>query len=307
MQKKLSYTILAIAAVLMFFTSCQKDENWNSTDAVVNMGKATYNVKESKGLFSVPVAVTGEQNGDIEVTVEVVANDPKCVEDTHYIVTSKKVIIPASKKEVNIEVKAIDDRIINEDRSFTIKIANAKGAKIGTETTTLVTLMDNDDIPYDRMDGIWIVTANENGQTVSWETKLSTIVDEDEEGYGTQITMSPWMVNGQEVYDIISLNLKFSYNTSSQTASVEFLLGDVMAEELDFRQKEEETNLASCTLRSATTTATGYKTNGSITGAVNEDFTKITLDSPLVGLIYDTNDVLTYMWFYYTDIVLTRK
>ncbi|MCD8237335.1 MAG: hypothetical protein LUD00_11990 [Prevotellaceae bacterium] len=157
-MKKIFLLIAACTGLL--FTSCGDDEKFNTGDAVVSMGQAEYSVKENKGLFSVPLSVTGTQNGPIEVTVGVTATDDNCVEDTHYLITSKTVTIPASKTTGRTEIKLVDDHIINEDHTFDLNITNVKGAKLNsTLATTHVTILDNDDIPYDRMGGSWTVTA----------------------------------------------------------------------------------------------------------------------------------------------------
>lgn len=287
----------------------------NTGAATVSMGAATYSVKENRGLFTIPVVVAGEQNGDIKVEVEVKSVSANCEVDKHFIVTSTEVVIPASKKSVNIEIKSIDDRIINEDRQFQITIVKAEGASIGTEKNTLITLLDNDDIPYDRMDGIWVVTASdllaEQPTDISWETRLTTVVDEDADGYGSLITMSPWRMWTGDTYEgaiDIAHSLLFSYNASSQTATVTLKLGEIMCEGIILGgENEDGFNLTNCFMRSATPTQTNYTISGSVIGSVNSDFTKISFNLPLMGLLYDANGMPFSYWFYYNNIELTKK
>lgn len=308
--------IMLLMAFLML--GCEDDVKLNNyADAIVSMGQANYTVKENKGLFTVPIHVQGDRNGAVEVDVEAKSTDPACVEDVHYLVTSKHIIIPHDKSVGYVEIKAIDDRAINPDRSFSIRIVNVRGAKIAdVQQETLVTLMDNDDIPYDRMAGKWVVTATDllqegGAQEVSWETTLTTVVDEDEDGYGKNITMSPWRMFNGETYEgmlDITHNLVFRYNAASQTASLDIKLGQVMAEGFALGgENEDGMNLTNCTLRSATASMNSYTTNGTVVGTVNEDFTQITFNLPLMGLLYDASNRPFSYWFYYTDIVLTRK
>ncbi len=318
-MKKLLY--IALLSVLgLFCVSCFDDATINSTGtAVVSMAKTAYQVKENKGLFYIPILVSGERNGDVEVDIEVTPSSANCQENVHYLVTSKHLVIPAHKNSVNVEIKAIDDRSINEDRSFMLIIKDVKGAvKADSDTQkTLITLLDNDNIPYDRIDGTWIVTAVNRlnssgvGDSVSWNAQLRTVPDEDGEGYGTLVTMSPWrMWNGDTYEGVLPIQhtLSFRYNASSQTATLNLKLGEVMASEFALGgENEDGLNLTSCTLLSATPTSLNYTTNGNLVGTVNEDFTKITFNLPLMGLLLDANNTPFSYWFWYEDIVLTKK
>ncbi len=316
-MKHLIY-ICSFILTALFLTACEDDSNLNTfADATVSMGQGTYSVKENKGLFLVPVSVKGDRNGAVEVDVEVKSTDPTCVEDRHFLVTSKHIIIPHDKNVGYVEIKAVDDRIINDDRQFVLRIVNVRGARIAqTDLETTVILIDNDDIPYDRLGGTWIVTATDMLQEnspvqVSWETQLITVADEDEDGYGTTVTMSPWRMWNGETYEG-TLNivhpLVFHYNEASQTASLDLKLGQVMVEEIIMGgENEDGFNLTNCLMRSATPTQTGYTTNGTVVGTVNEDFTRITFNLPLMGLLYDANSMPFSYWFFYTDLTLTRK
>lgn len=316
-MKKFLYIIVAAFAVgasTLTLSSCSDDDTINSAAATVSMGQSTYSVKENKGLFTVPVMVSGEQNGDIKVTVEVKSLSANCIVDENVIVTSTEVVIPSSKKSVNIEIKSVDDRVINDDRQFSITLVHAEGATISeTEKTTLITLLDNDDIPYDRMDGEWIFTAvnmfKEDTPVESWETRLTTVVDDDEPGYGSVITMSPWTIWSGDSYDFISHTLLFKYNASSETATVTFKLGEKMSEELVLGGEDEDGfDLTNCTLRSATSSPmSGYTMSGSVVGTVNSDFTEIKFNLPLEGIIFDAKGVPYSPWFLYESITMTKK
>lgn len=304
--------------VSLFMVSCDDESALNTFgDAKVCMGESTFKVKESKGLFLVPISVVGERNGAVEVDVEVKSNDPACQEDVHYMVTSKHIIIPHDKSVGYVEIKSVDDHEINPDRSFTIQIVGVRGAQLAEEaTSTLVTLLDNDDIPYERMAGTWIVTATdmlqeEGPMQISWEARIQTVDDESEDGYGSMLTMKPWRMWNGETYegqlDILH-DLIFHYNASSQTATVDLKLGQIMAEDFALGGEDEDgLDLTSCTLRSATASLTGYTTMGNVVGKVNEDFSQITFNLPIMGVLYDARNIPFSQWFYYTDIVMTKK
>ena len=86
--------IYALLLTSFLFVACSEEESWNSSDVTVNMAQEEVLVKESAGIFNVPVTVSGELNGPIKVTVEVTeAGENPAMEDVHYIVTSKSIVI----------------------------------------------------------------------------------------------------------------------------------------------------------------------------------------------------------------------
>lgn len=121
--------------------------------------------------YDIPIIVTGEPNGAVRVTVTITAaaqNGAK--EGENFVVTTKTLNISADKKVANVQFYPKGDRVINDDRSFTVTIAEAKGATIGTQASTEVTLLDNDLIIsqlYPTIDGIWnwAYAGGEEGET----------------------------------------------------------------------------------------------------------------------------------------------
>lgn len=309
-------TLLLLAGAT--FVSCSEDEKMNTSNATVSFFTAEHSVKESKGIFNVPVIVTGEQNGPIEVNIEVSSNDANCKEDVHYLITSKKLIIPANKKEVNVEIKAVDDRIINEDRHFSLHIASTNGATIDSNHATAnIILMDNDDIPYERMSGVWTVTAknllSESGEDpISWEMNLN-IVDDDDPSYGSVITSTPWAAwdgsipvfdeNGQT----LSHTMSFYHNESTGKTTVDMKMGTIMASNLNFGTAENGADLSNATIRSATMGLTGLMYTGNITGIVNDDFTEIKFSNPVYLIIYSTAGNPTMYYGGFDNITLKLK
>ena len=107
--------IYALLLTSFLFVACSEEESWNSSDVTVNMAQEEVLVKESAGIFNVPVTVSGELNGPIKVTVEVTeAGENPAMEDVHYIVTSKSIVIPADATGGNIEICAVDDNDITQ-------------------------------------------------------------------------------------------------------------------------------------------------------------------------------------------------
>lgn len=146
--------MMAGAAVLL--TACSSDE-WNTDSGVtVEMANATMKVKENAGKFYVPLKLTGTTNGPVKVSVAVSEyTESPAKEDVHYILTSYSVVFPNDSADVKLEFVAVNDMDINDDRSFIVTITNVEGATLGAQTTTEVTIRDDDGIVYEAIQGEW--------------------------------------------------------------------------------------------------------------------------------------------------------
>lgn len=309
-------TLCLIAAATL--VSCSDDANINTANATLGFEQTTLSVKESKGIFHVPVTVSGEQNGNIEFSVSVSSNDANCKEDVHYLITSKNLIMPEGTKTVNVEIKTVDDRVINDDRHFTLHLQQANGASINTANASIdITLSDNDNIPYERMAGVWTVSAinmlNGDGtERASWDINLN-VVEDTNPSYGTLINTTPWAVfdgstpvldeNGQ----MLSHPMSFSHNEKTGKTTVEMKMGSIMASDLNFGTGEGGVDISKATVRSATMGMTGLTYSGAITGVVNEAFDEIKFSNPVYLIVFSTNGS-PYMYYGgWEDITLKLK
>ena len=157
------YTLFLCAVLI---AACSDDEEqFNSGAATVNLQETAMTVKESAGLCTVPVVVTGEHTGTIRVTFEL--KDHNAKEDENYIVTTKTLLIPAGQETMNFEFKTVDDKLVNDDRSFDVEIADVEGASIGENKRLTVTIKDNDSSFYETLSGTWIFTGTASATNVS--------------------------------------------------------------------------------------------------------------------------------------------
>lgn len=298
-------TLCLMAAVTL--VSCSDDEKMNTGNATVAFKDAEFSVKESKGIFYIPIVVTGEQNGPIKLTIDGTLNDANCKEDQHFMITSKNIIIPENKKEVNIEIKAIDDRIINNDRHFSLCIVSADGASISSNGSSVnVTLLDNDNIPYERMAGTWVVEAqnlrSESGSDpISWEMNIG-VLDDDDPSYGSVLNAAPWAVwdGSVPVFDefgsTLTHQMTFYHNESTGKTTVDMKMGSIMASNLDFGVGQDGTDLSKASVRSATMGMAGLSFTGSITGVVSDSFDEITFNNPIYLVVF-SNAGNAYMYY----------
>lgn len=283
--------LLAIALATTSMVACSDDDaNWNSaSDVTVSMAQTEISVKENKGIFNVPVSVEGEANGPIQVTVEVaeVGENP-AMDDVHYLVTSKTIVIPADATTGNIEISTVDNGEINEARQFDITIVSVEGAQVGANITTTVNLKDNDAAFYEKLQGAWKMnfTSRYDGEA-SWAVNVVGY-DEGEEGYDKTL-----FINGVLGYSFCALEMSYFFDTASKSGYVEIPLGTYVAD------YDDANGIYACTV-----TDDGYLAlEGSIKGQWNEDFTEITFEEDKQLILYVINNttgaglgVMDWIW-----------
>ncbi|RGN34545.1 Calx-beta domain-containing protein [Bacteroides oleiciplenus] len=184
-MKSIHVYLLAIATVL--FAACSSDDDMNTTNVTVSFEQAEVSFAESAGLVTIPVKVEGERNGNIKVQLKI--TDGTAVSESHYIVTSDYIDIPADSDDTTFDVEVIvvdDGNTENDDRNFTITLDKIEGATVGTNGTCSVILRDVDKNPYFKLFGSWTLTAIDvvTGEAVSWDVNVS---DDGEEEYAEKI------------------------------------------------------------------------------------------------------------------------
>ena len=297
-MKYLKIFMLMVAAVTI--ASCSSDdESWNgSGNAVVSMGSQEITWKENKGSsspVSVPITVTGERDGNVQVTVSVAETGANpAMDDIHYIITSKTIVIPADATEGKIELRTIDDEDINESRTFTMTITDVKGATIGANATTLITLKDNDSEFYEKFLGSWVMTGTNWAGTTnySWNVSIEGY-DEGEEGYNKSL----W-ISGMMGYAWAYADLEYNYDMASKEGSLSFVFPSLCAEDVDFGLGGTQNVIL-------------YRRSGNsldtnpIVGHWNDDFTEVTFESD--PAVYASIEGTDYTWFSIKGIKLTKK
>lgn len=293
--------IYALLLTSFLFMACSEEESWNNSDATVSMAQEEVLVKESVGIFNVPVTVSGELNGPIKVTVEVTeAGENPAMEDVHYIVTSKSIVIPANATSGNIEICAVDDNDINETRTFTVKLISVEGANIGTQAVTTVGLRDNDSAFYEKLQGKWKMSVNSpySGKQ-SWDVTVIGY-DETEEGYNQIL-----YVTGMMGYDWTQATLLYKFDMATQKVTLSFALGTMFAQGVNFGSDGINDVFLG--------TAEGNQmiVEGTIDGECNDDFTTITFDNSKVLYFFlaptGTTQLSGSLWDAAGEIVMTKN
>lgn len=233
---------ILMAAALPFFTSCSEDDNEvNTRECTVGFESNAVTLDETAGYAQIPIAVSGHRNGPVRVTIEAAPTGTEnAVEGTHYMITDKTLNLNADTLDtgtINVEVKVIDDREINDDRQFTLTITSAEGAEITTQQTT-VTISDNDGDFYRAFAGTWTINAmtpvtNSSGQVIGEEPYTASVeitaASENEPDYENYLSASC-----AGMFDIgvsVDCNWRFHYtfDSSSMQGTIGFVLGDEIA------------------------------------------------------------------------------
>lgn len=270
--------IFAFAVAALTLTACNNDDDYNTSNATVEMQDASMKVTEdfiAGTYYKVPIKVLGETDGPIRVTVEVNAvGQSPAIEDQDYLITEKSITIPAGDEIGYIEFYPVGDYEINDDRVFSMTIVSAKGATIGTQSTCIVTLVDNDlELPdkYAAVQGKYNLSAIDEFDEVPVEIKNLTCfgVEEGETGYLRTIYFSGW-----EGYNWMETYANFNYDVANEVCLFGFPLGQTMAEDVDFGAS---LGLADVVLGTGSYTEDGWSvsTSGRLTATSNVALTQI--------------------------------
>lgn len=245
--------IFALMVGILGFTACgdydptsEKPDTNTVSGVTVSMKQADINFMESKGIVRVPVVVEGNSNGYVTVTCTVEEYvdgnqefDP-AIDLAHYLLTSPTINIADGDNSGYFEVKLLDDRVLNNARRFKLTLVDAQGASIGSLNSTIVNIEDNDDRPYDRLDGAWYMPCEYANVMTNKQVTLSTWSTEH---YAYGFSYQLWGVVGanapyaEDATDAEKLEsgaypilVMFDYNEASDEGSLRINIGQVLGE-----------------------------------------------------------------------------
>lgn len=281
---------------MLGFSACglefETPDTNTASGVTVSMKQPEINFFESKGIVRVPVVVEGTANGYVTATCSIEeytdGGSDAAIDFAHYMLTSQTINIADGDHSGYFEVKLIDDRVINETRSFRITIVDAQGAQIGNVNSTIVNIDDNDDRPYDRLDGGWYMAyeTSSGGQarkqvTLStWDTEhwaygysyqLWGVVGDDSP-YEEDATTEDKMNSG--AYPILVM---FSYDEATDEGSLRIQLGQTIG-----KAKNSEGALTDVFLYGVTDEG-GIINKGNLTLTWNEDGSELYFSSGTDG------------------------
>lgn len=304
-MKYLKIFLFLVAGVVM--TACSDSDDWNTAKQVtVEMGQAEYATTEGRGVQKVPVKLVGNPNGPVKVTVKVTVADPSygyenAIEDVHYYVTSKSIVIGKEDKEAWVEFMPLNDTEINDDRYFVIKLVSAEGALINEAAAqTVVTIRDNDNSVYDRIGGDWVVSFEslDDGSVYTMTTTLTPYTEDDGDFFYKRVVKSEggWASLIGNGFPENEMNMP--YNETANTLSIP--AGFVVAESLNFGGQIGLADIITAIVDGGSLSAVG-----SISGQINDDLNEITFgDQELYYVVPVSGQLLTFDGFY--NIVMKR-
>lgn len=228
--------MLVLAGAL--FTACSDDETTNTNSGVtVEFESSAMSIRENAGYINVPVKVTGARNGNVHFTVttaEVGSNPAK--EDVHYLVTSKNInlnVDTLKSNTVNVQVKIVNDSEENDPRQFSLTIASADGATIGSTATETITIRDDDSSLYGKFSGTWVMSgkvdsgSDDGAQAFESEVTISTATSDAE--YEKYLYISaPGLINIGAALDL-TFKLQYAYNEDTNEGSFGIVCAETCA------------------------------------------------------------------------------
>lgn len=287
-------------AAVSVLGSCSNDEvELNKNEATVSMQNSAMTISEAKGIFNVPISVSGERNGMVKVTVEVKEEGTNpAKEDTHYLVTTKTINISSDQKTGNVEIIAVDDEDINDNRQFVVKIVNVQGASlVETSSSTVITLKDNDANFYEKFAGKWTMEFQSayDEEPVKWDVTIIT-ADEGDEDYEHYMYVTGLMGYGWTV-----ATMEYNFDKETKKGTLSFVPGTMFAEEVDFG------SIGVQNVYLYGMSEEGNPSESPLVGTWSDDFKTITFDPSLgaQGLFFYIE--AGYVWDKGTVVSMTKK
>lgn len=229
--------LFMLLAVVSVFVACSNDDDYNTNETTVSFASNTITTKESAGIINVPITVTGLRNGNVslQVQAEEVGDNP-AKEDVNYIITSKNINLYADEAEsatMNVEIKIVDDDEINANRTFKLTIVNANGAQIGANSSTTITIRDNDAAFYEKFFGKWtlsgVVTTSSGSSTFSKDVTISGETDEEAADYDNILTATaPQLVNVGVNLDC-EWHFRYTFDKDTKKGTLGIICGETVA------------------------------------------------------------------------------
>ncbi|MCD8032638.1 MAG: hypothetical protein LUF85_17905 [Bacteroides sp.] len=196
------FLLLTCLSLLMIACS-DDDEKTNTTSATIQFEERELEIKESANLVQIPLVITGETNGTIQIKVTMKENSSNFKLDEDIIITSEYITVPAGVETVNFETRLIVENIEMEmGRYITFEIEEVKGATKGANTTCTLNIEENN-----LLEGTYTMSGYNvfDMATTQMTVKIEAVEGSDDKlkvdfGYGGTATMEYWESDEPGVY-----------------------------------------------------------------------------------------------------------
>lgn len=308
--------IAAIALAALSMTACsddsgrfdlKQDDKYNTNPVTVSMEKTTMSVTEDFATdvyYNIPIVVSGETNGPVRVNVKVESTGTTPAEEgKDFVVTSTSVIIPAGETTGRIEFYPVGDNEENQDRTFIVTIVSAEGASVSGNTSTIITLLDNERLlpeAYAKVIGQWTATDDGGTYPVTIEG-----YEKGEAGYLKQVKL--YGIGGDP--DLNPVILDFSLDGATGEVTLMFSMPQVLQENARFNPP-----IGLCDIVLLPYDADGLYLSGASAATSNPEVTTFVFDSgfaaglfsPTPGGPYNGGNFLGYVYFRTTTFSLSK-
>ncbi|MDE5786189.1 MAG: hypothetical protein K2H98_06610 [Duncaniella sp.] len=286
---KLFKYLSIFAAGAIAFTSCSDEKDNYSINTApgvgVSMETAEMIVNEAKGIFEVPLVVTGNPNGYVNVTVKITGTDDpsqdQAIADSHFYVTSTSVNIPADTKTASVEIRTqyFDSR--DPDLYFRVVIESAQGATVEPLNTCTIAIQDRKSSPVYSLSGAWALSFvdYDGAEMETPNSKLEVI--NDESGLSEFVDFCPDLASG------MTLQVLLKPGAEGAPYNVIIPLGTVALKDVNF------SSLGVCDL---VITKMDGSSSGLIQGTWNADYTEVSFSEGIMFSIYSEGSSTGYLF-----------
>lgn len=302
--------------MLSFAVSCEQEPEGKG-DATIGFAKETYVYKESAGLVKLPIKFTGEAKTypiSFDIVAEVEGTDLKVEDLVHFTQTKGLKYAGNPDAPCYVEFMIYDNQEINESRIINLTIANVSGATLEGTGKAVLELADNDNNPYERLMGNWVLSGTSpfDGTTATTDVNISGGFSEDEENVNFEKTLVCWGLAGQQVEVKDGEPKKqpvwyFTYDAESETLTLQS--GTLMANVFTFGLgNNEEVYMAALYVNEEGKLNYSLKYDG-VTATWSKDMNTITFakNTGIFAAIYADGADTGYGWDGYLNVTMTRK
>ena len=138
----------------------------NNSPAAISMADAAVNVAESTPTATITLLRSG--NTSQAATVNFATSNSSALAGSDYTASSGTVTFAAGQVTQTISVPITNDTIVENDETFTVTLSNPTGATLGTQATTTVTILDNDNPDLSSLVRETAVTGLNQPTAIEW-------------------------------------------------------------------------------------------------------------------------------------------
>lgn len=307
--------IASSALVLSLAVSCQEKEPQGKGDATIGFGKETYVYKESAGLVKIPIQFTGEPKTypiTFDIVAEVNGTEFKVEDLVHFTQTKGMKYAGDPEAPAYLEFQIYDNQEINDSRFINLSIENVSGATLAGTGKAVLELADNDNNPYERLMGNWVLSGTSpfDGTIGTTEVNISGGFSADEEAVNFEKTLVCWglaeqkiEVNGEPAKQPVWY---LSYDGEAQMLTLQ--TGKLIANAFSFGiANVEEVYMAALYMQDGSLV---YSLDyDGVTATWSEDMNTITFapNTGIYAVIFGNGEDTGYGWDGYLNMTMTRK